>query len=127
MSSKETAPVECNATNFIIKNHTKEAQDGETMKPKHCNNLQERLNALTREKNTLQNENNIVKNLLRTVTEERDRLRSTQKCGRKITQSRDEDKHNTRQLFLIGVGTLDTGSGGTKSIIEPSVADGSIV
>lgn len=38
-----------------------------------------------------------------------------------------QDKHNTRQLFLIGVGTLDTGSVGTKSIIEPSVADGSIV
>lgn len=119
--------MECNATNLIIKNHNKEAQDGETMKPKHCNNLQERFNALTREKNTLQNENNIVRNMLRTVTAERDRLRSTQTCGRKITQSRDEDKHNTRQLFLIGVGTLDTGNVGTKSIIEPSVADGSIV
>lgn len=99
--------MKCNATNFILKNHTKEAQDSETMKPKHCNNLQERFNALTREKNMLQNDNNIVRNRLRTVTEERDRLRSTQTYGRKITQSRDEDKHNTRQLFLIGVGTLD--------------------
>lgn len=110
MSSKDTASEECNATNFTIKNHPKEEQDGETMKPKNCNNLQERFNALTREKNMIQNENNKLRDRLNTVTEERDMLRRRQPCGRKITQLRDEDKHNTSQLFLIGDGTLDTGS-----------------
>lgn len=110
-SGKETAPEECNATNFTIKNHSKELQDGETMKPKYCNNLQERFNALTREKNTLQNENNIVRNMLRTVTEERDRLRSKQTCGRKKNTivGWGQTQHKA-VIFLVGVGILDARS-----------------
>lgn len=86
-------PAECKAIHFSVKNDTKERNDGETMKPIHCNDLQERFNALTAEKNLLQNENNILTNMLRVVTEERDRLRNT--CGRKIIQLWDVGEHNT--------------------------------
>lgn len=117
-SSKETVPAECNATHFAVKNHPKEAQDGETMKPTHCNDLQERFNTLTRERNMLQNKNNILRNTLKMVTEERDKLQNTQTCGRKIIHLWNVGKHNKWQLFLIGVGTLHIGNVGTKLIIE---------
>lgn len=91
-SSKKTMLAECNATHFAVINHTKEAPDGETMKPIHCNDLQERFNTLTREKNLLQNRNNILRNTLRMVTEERDKLRYTQTCGRKLIHSRNVGK-----------------------------------
>lgn len=51
--------------------------------PKHCNELQERFNALTREKNQLENRNNILSNMLRKMREERDRL-LVKLRGRKI-------------------------------------------
>lgn len=65
----------------VIHDGVKEKND-ETVKPIHCNDLLERFNALTGEKNLLQNRNNILTNTLRMVTEERDKLRNT--CGRKI-------------------------------------------
>lgn len=120
-------PAECNATHFAVKKDTKDAQDGETIKPIHCNDLQERFNMLTREKNLLQNKNNMLRNTLRMVTEERDKLRNKQTFGRKIINSWDEGKYSTWQLFLIGIGTLHTGDVGTKSAIEPNVVDESIV
>lgn len=88
-------PAECNATHYAVKNVTKESQDSVKIKPIHCNNLQERFNALTGEKNFLQNQNNILRNMLTMVTEERDKLQNAQKCGRKKIHLCDVGKHNT--------------------------------
>lgn len=58
-------------------------RDCERRRPRHCNELQERFNALTREKNLLENQNNILSNMLRKAKEERDMLLIRLK-GRKI-------------------------------------------
>lgn len=93
-SSLETVRAECNATHYTVKNVTKESHESVKIKPMHCNDLQERFNALTREKNLLENRNNILRNMLKSVTEERDNLRNAQNCGKNI-KSCDWRKNNT--------------------------------
>ncbi|XP_061587710.1 C-type lectin domain family 4 member E-like isoform X2 [Cololabis saira] len=71
VSSKESATTDCNTT------HEKEVPtDCNEERPNHCNNLQERFNALTRDKDTLKNRNNILLNTIKSLEEERDRLKT---------------------------------------------------
>ncbi len=50
-------------------------QDCEQRWPGHCNRLQERFNALTREKNRLENQISELNNMVNNLEEERNRLK----------------------------------------------------
>ncbi|CAK6953335.1 asialoglycoprotein receptor 1-like isoform X2 [Scomber scombrus] len=66
-SSNESTLAECNTTQLV--------QKVQTSCDTHCNELQERFNALTRDRDQLQNRISQLNNDLKDVTEERDRLR----------------------------------------------------
>lgn len=85
-SSKEPTHSNCNTTHFSDQNQVKVVQDCERRRPDQCNKLQERFNALTREKNLLGNRNTELTNMIRKVEEERDRLKMKLR-GEKINQA----------------------------------------
>ncbi|XP_041789783.1 C-type lectin domain family 10 member A-like [Chelmon rostratus] len=75
-SSKESTRSNCSAAHFNDQNQlTEEVRDCEQRWTNRHNRLLEKFNALTGERNLLQNENNELKNMLRKVEEERDRLK----------------------------------------------------
>ncbi|XP_042288894.1 CD209 antigen-like protein A isoform X1 [Thunnus maccoyii] len=74
-SSKESTFSDCNKTHFGDHNKVKEVQiNCEQMMTNNCNKLQERFNALTRDRDLLQNRNSELTNKIKDVEEERDRL-----------------------------------------------------
>ncbi|XP_037620620.1 CD209 antigen-like protein C [Sebastes umbrosus] len=76
-SSKESTQSNSNATDFCNQNQMKEEENYcERKKPGEHNRCQERINALTRDKNLLENRNTELTNMIKNVEEERDRLKS---------------------------------------------------
>ncbi|XP_071360751.1 CD209 antigen-like isoform X2 [Trachinotus anak] len=73
-SSKGSSPLDCNTTDLSDQDRDVETYCEGKM-PGHCNRLQERFNALTRDKNLLENRNSELNNMIKDVKEERDRLR----------------------------------------------------
>lgn len=74
-SRKEPNHSSCNTSHFTEQKQIQVVQDCEQTRPDQCNRLQERFNALTREKNLLQNQNSELNNMIRKVEDERDRLK----------------------------------------------------
>ncbi|XP_051240083.1 CD209 antigen-like protein C [Dicentrarchus labrax] len=74
-SSKEPTHLDCNSTHLSDRNQVTVVQDCEQRKPDHCNSLQERFNALTRDKNRLENRNTELINMIKKVEEERNWLK----------------------------------------------------
>ncbi|XP_056225735.1 asialoglycoprotein receptor 1-like isoform X1 [Seriola aureovittata] len=74
-SGKESSPLDCNTTH--ISDQKKEVEmNCERKRPGyHCNRLQERFNALTRDRDMLENRNNELNNEKKDLEEERDRLK----------------------------------------------------
>ncbi|XP_074486691.1 uncharacterized protein LOC141764906 isoform X2 [Sebastes fasciatus] len=81
-SSKESTQSNSNATDFSDQNQVKE-NDCERKKPGEYNRSQERINALTRDKNLLENRNTNLTNMIKNLEEERDRLRLRDISGAK--------------------------------------------
>ncbi|KAM3624206.1 uncharacterized protein V6R79_020640 [Siganus canaliculatus] len=75
-SGKESTCL-CNSTYFEGQNQDKMEPDCEQRTNNQCNRLQERVNALTRDKNRLKNMNNDLTNRIKNLEEEKDRLKIT--------------------------------------------------
>ncbi|KAM7393958.1 hypothetical protein PAMP_020791 [Pampus punctatissimus] len=70
-SSKESSQSDCNTTYFSHQNAAEEMQIYcENEMTDKCNSLQERFNALTRERDDLKNTNNVLRNSIRCFGEE---------------------------------------------------------
>lgn len=74
-SRKEPNHPSCNTSHFTEQKQVEVVQDCEQTRPDQCNRLQERFNALTREKNLLQNQKSELTNMIRKVEDERDGLK----------------------------------------------------
>ncbi|XP_070683637.1 CD209 antigen-like protein E [Pempheris klunzingeri] len=74
-SSKESTPSDCNATHFSDGKQPADVQMDCDQRHDQHNRLQERFNALTRDKNLLENRNSELNNMIKDVEEERDRLK----------------------------------------------------
>uniref|UniRef100_UPI0037E88770 C-type lectin domain family 10 member A-like n=1 Tax=Semicossyphus pulcher TaxID=241346 RepID=UPI0037E88770 len=73
-SSRESS--HCNTTHFRDQNQADELQmDCEQKRNDQFNRLQDKFNALTADKNLLENRNNELNNMIKDVQEERDRLK----------------------------------------------------
>ncbi|KAM8773186.1 C-type lectin domain family 4 member G-like [Acanthopagrus schlegelii] len=71
----EQTVTDCNTTHSCDdENQVTIVQDCERRMPCHCNKLQDRFNALTRERDQLRNEKSDLTNRIRKLVEERDRL-----------------------------------------------------
>lgn len=70
-SSEESNRTNCNTTQFGDQNQVKVLQDCEQRRSDQCNNLQERFNALTRERDQLRNQISELNNVLRNLKPER--------------------------------------------------------
>ncbi|XP_018520423.1 C-type lectin domain family 4 member M [Lates calcarifer] len=75
-SNKESTPPFCNTTHITDQNQKKKLGiDYDQKRLGDCNRLHERFNALTRDKNLLENRNTELNNRIMTLEEERDRLK----------------------------------------------------
>lgn len=71
----EQTVTDCNTTHSCDdENQVTIVQDCERRMPCHCNKLQDRFNALTRERDQLRNEKSDLTNRITKLVEERDRL-----------------------------------------------------
>ncbi|XP_039664616.1 CD209 antigen-like protein A isoform X2 [Perca fluviatilis] len=106
--------LDCNATNFSYQDKVKKVQkDCEGEPPGQCNGLKERFNALTRDKNDLENRNSELNNMIKDLEEERDRLRTNPEKDvearfKNLTEERDDLK---RKLNNLGQGGWEYFSG----------------
>ncbi|KAM9857143.1 uncharacterized protein ACBR49_000813 [Aulostomus maculatus] len=76
-SSEESSNSVCNKTSLSEPSQGREEQgDCGRDRPAQCNRLQERFNALTRDRDELRDKNNKLMNALNAVQEERDRLKA---------------------------------------------------
>ena len=82
-SSKESDHSSCIARNLSDQNQVKVVRDCERRRNDQFNKLQERFNALTAEKNRLENNISELTNKLRKAEQERDRLKMKDKCEAK--------------------------------------------
>ncbi|XP_044045915.1 C-type lectin domain family 4 member M-like isoform X1 [Siniperca chuatsi] len=98
-SNKESTHSGCNVTHFSDQNQVKEVQ----MDCKY-NRLQERLNALTRDRDLLENRNTELTNTIKAVEEDRDRwkmkLRELSGCASSQQCPADWKEINSRCYFL---------------------------
>ncbi|XP_076584161.1 uncharacterized protein LOC143319251 [Chaetodon auriga] len=104
-SSKESTHLKCNATDFSDQNQlTEDVQDCERRWTRQHNRLLEKFNALTRERNMLENRKNELLNMLRKVVEERDRLqmklREPGDCGYRLQCPANWSEMNFKCYFL---------------------------
>lgn len=72
-SSKESTHLDCNKTHFSD-NEVKEVKEVQVYCKPVCNKLQERFNALTRDRDQLRNRNNELTKMIKNIREEKERL-----------------------------------------------------
>lgn len=100
-SNKESTPPFCNTTHITDQNQKKKLGiDYDQKRLGDCNRLHERFNALTRDKNLLENRNTELNNRIMTLEEERDRLKMILRGKKKIGLSHQIKSKLTSVLTL---------------------------